>query len=406
MKAAKNQFGTKLAVRKIKQEEMMEFNKIGTVAFASSRDFSEELKNPLAFSAGFEHTWGAFQDGIMTAGLWTLPYEVSFDGKIVPMAGIGTVASLPQYRGKGAIGQILYEAMKEMKDKGQMFSYLYPFSHEFYRKFGYEMGFQRRVAHFPLSGLKDRKPVGQLSFFQKGDALLPYQQIHDIFISHYNLAIKRSEAALKDFLDQDSYSSKQYTYLWHSPTGTAKSYVTFKPEQGNENGFQMKICDFAWMDSEGLQGMLSWLGRFEAQYKEVCWEVPDGVDIFALLSEPFDTQVRLECGGMNRIIDAQKVLEGLKVPEGEGQAVIQVMDGFLPWNNGIYYISWSGGKLVVINTEQVPDTAVSIQVLTRLATGYYTPATAELSGHLKIAKNSRGLNKLFIKKNAYLNDRF
>lgn len=396
-----------MIVRKIKPEEMIEFNKIGTVAFAGSRDFSEAVKKPLGHSEGYEHTWAAFnEDGVMTAGLCTLPYQVNFDGKTVPMTGIGAVATLPEYRGNGAIRQIMIQAMRQMKEEGQVFSYLYPFSHEYYRKFGYEMCFLRRVARFPLAGLQNRKPFGKLTFFQKNDDLSPYQTVHAKFISNYNLGIQRTLKSFKNLLDQDPYVTRQYTYLWHNDSATAKSYLTFKAGNGSENGVQMKILDFSWTDAEGLNGMLSCLGRFEAQFKEVFWEVPENVDIFGLVQEPYDIGLKIECGGMNRVVDAKKALENLKVSEGEGRSVIRITDGFLPWNNETYEIHWQAGQMSVKETNQEPDTEITVQILARLVVGYYTPEAAELSGHLVVKKNLDSLTTLFPKKNTYINDRF
>ena len=60
------------------------------------------------------------------------------------MGGIGNVTSYPEVRGKGSVRQLMEKALKEMKEQGTVLSYLSPFSYHFYRKFGYEVAFEKR----------------------------------------------------------------------------------------------------------------------------------------------------------------------------------------------------------------------------------------------------------------------
>ena len=66
------------------------------------------------------------------------PYRMIFDGSEAKMGGS---AVSPHFRKKGKkyIRNIFEYAMNEMYEDGYIFSYLYPFSHVYYRKFGYEL---------------------------------------------------------------------------------------------------------------------------------------------------------------------------------------------------------------------------------------------------------------------------
>lgn len=397
-----------MIIRKINPEEFITAEMIETIAFVATSDFDEKLKNPTEHCEGCENVWAAFtDDNVMTSRMTVIPFTMMFDGNEVKMAGIGGVASLPEYRNAGGIRNIFTEVMKEMREKEQVFSYLYPFSHKYYRKFGYEMCYDRRAVKFPLSALKDRNPTGSLTFFKKDDDIKAYTNIYWQFINNKNLSIVRDEKGFKEFINKDPYKTRQYTYLWHNKEDEPKSYITFlgNPRE-NDLGTQMNIREFAWVDTEGLHGMLSCLGRFDAQYDEVFWEAPDIVDLYSIISEPYDLKVLLQCGGMNRIIDVKKALELIKAPCGEGRAVIAVTDLFLDWNNKSFEIIWGGGQLKVKEALTEPDVTVSVQTLVKLVCGYFTPNTAEMSGQLNIVKNKENLNKLFYKKSLYITDRF
>ena len=108
----------------------------------------------------WDSQWAAFEDDdrTMMATMTVIPWQATFDGQGVCMAGIGGVASLPQYRRSGAI-RACFEAM--LRDKcGYSLSYLYPFSTEFYRKFGYELGCDRVKWRLRLAGMPRPEVAG------------------------------------------------------------------------------------------------------------------------------------------------------------------------------------------------------------------------------------------------------
>ncbi|MDR1688345.1 MAG: GNAT family N-acetyltransferase [Clostridiales bacterium] len=399
-----------MVIRKIKPEENVASKMVESVAFVGGptpEDFTEQVNNPMEHTEGYENIWAAFtDDNIMTSRVVINQLSVMFDGNSVPMGGVGGVASLPEYRTGGAVKKIMLEAMKEMKEKGQVFSYLYPFSHKYYRQFGYEICFERRCVTFELSLLRSLKPQGYLTFYQKGEDLKPYMDIYKKFISGFNLAVARDEKGFKNFMEKDPYTTRKYTYLWHNDGGEAKSYLTFTGEMIAPYEMKMQINELAWADSEGFIGMLSLLGRFDAQMKEAFWEVPPNADLHSVVAEPYELNINTHCGGMNRIIDVHKALELMKAPMGSGNIVISVSDSFLEWNNKTYEILWENERISVRESAKEPDANISVQTLVQLVCGYASACTAQLAGNLTILKNEDNFKKLFIKKNLFITDRF
>ena len=106
--------------------------------------------------------WGAFDDETLTSQIMVLPYSVKIGAQDVQMAGIGNVATYPEYRGNGGIRALFGEIFKELEEKEIPLSYLAPFSQPFYRKFGYETVFET------VSGTLTRDTVTQLPFTTEG----------------------------------------------------------------------------------------------------------------------------------------------------------------------------------------------------------------------------------------------
>ncbi len=128
---------------------ILQAEEIGNIAFefsAQKTTLEERLKQiKESPSSRPDHyslcRWAAFDDdGTMMGSISTYPYQIRFDGKSVGMSGIGFVSTLPGYRRRGAIRGCFEQAFREMKELGQVFSALYPFSVEYYRQFGYEAG--------------------------------------------------------------------------------------------------------------------------------------------------------------------------------------------------------------------------------------------------------------------------
>lgn len=113
--------------------------------------------------------WAAFdEDGEMMSTFTVSDFTVQFDGSPCKMGGIGGVATLPQYRRRGGIRACFQRALPDMYGSGYDFSYLYPFSTAYYRKFGYENCVQKYGWAVDLSLLNPPKEGGSFRLAEKG----------------------------------------------------------------------------------------------------------------------------------------------------------------------------------------------------------------------------------------------
>ena len=68
--------------------------------------------------------------------------EIWYCGKHINCAAVGGVASKPEYRRSGGVRETFNAVFEHARNKGADISILYPFSSEYYRKFGYETIFR------------------------------------------------------------------------------------------------------------------------------------------------------------------------------------------------------------------------------------------------------------------------
>ncbi|MCL2057569.1 MAG: GNAT family N-acetyltransferase, partial [Oscillospiraceae bacterium] len=187
-----------LEIRRINAAEVTDSKKIGVVAFNGRHDFSQDQdmdKTPDPFEDPYIWTWGAFENGKMVSKMTELPYVMRFDGNDVKMSGIGGVATLPEARKGGKVRMIFDSLLNGAYADGVIFSCLVPFSHQFYRRFGYEVCTTRREMRVSTNELSRIKSVGAHEQIFPGDDISDLKKIHEAYIEDKNHAIRRDAIA-------------------------------------------------------------------------------------------------------------------------------------------------------------------------------------------------------------------
>ncbi|MFR9165153.1 MAG: GNAT family N-acetyltransferase [Dysgonomonas sp.] len=107
--------------------------------------FSKKYKN--------ENTLVYFEEGKPVASLQMLPYTITFYKKQIPFCYLSGLCTLPEYRNRGYMKQLMHEAHKEMKHRNIPLSVLIPaedWLYGYYERFGYEKVFEGDKRTIPL----------------------------------------------------------------------------------------------------------------------------------------------------------------------------------------------------------------------------------------------------------------
>lgn len=400
-----------MEIRRIRPEEKISAELIMNVVFLfpAEENYRQRLENPADAeqAEGYEQFWAAFgDDGKMTSCLVVNEYQTRFDGHTVGMGGVGGVGTLPEYRKGGHIRKIFEKALPEMREEGKVFSFLYPFSFAFYRKFGYELCRTYNRVTLPVKLFQTFPYPDRVEFFQKGGDAAPYAKVYEVFARDKNLAVVRTEKGWKNILDMDPYIKRQYTYLYRDASGEPAAYVIFSAEK-DDDGNLMAIRELAWVNPAAFFAMLGFLGGLAPQFGNAQWNMPSAFDITSLFPESHEIKITRPVGGMNRIVNVPQALSLLRAPEKEGRAVIKVTDKFLPANDGVYKIEWDGsGSLFAKTSGRTPDMETDVETLTQLVTGFLTLEQARYRKNIVVDRNEKPLRALFPHKDLYLMEYF
>ena len=147
-----------MEIRLLNGEERFQARLIATVAFHQRMEDPEKARQESEKETCQQ--WGAFhEDGTLMAQIINNQYMSWLDGTLIRNGGIGAVSTLPEYRMEGAVKEIFKVLLAHAFTDGEVISTLYPFSHAFYRKFGYETVCWKNIYEFSPAVLRGGQPV-------------------------------------------------------------------------------------------------------------------------------------------------------------------------------------------------------------------------------------------------------
>ena len=404
-----------MEIRRLTPEEQIQRRGLSqTVFFHEREDIRKMLKAPQEHIKDEDAvSWGAFSEGgasRLESALKVIPYNMRMNGHDVKMAGIASVATRPEARGKGHVRRIMEKAFPAMLEAGQTFSFLYPFSYEYYRKLGYEMCHAYHKVTIPPEQAAFYPFPDGMEPYEPGEPFSPFEEVYGTFIQSRNLAILRKEAEWQNLLERDPYKDFKFTYLHRDSQGKADAYILYNAEDKGSDGNGLKIEELCWATPEGLKCIFGFLGKLGAEYSSIEWNAPCDVDVHALFPNAYDLTWKVASVGMLRLVDVNGALATLRAPEGSGRVNIGVSDKSLPGNSGIYSIQWESGSLAIQKEEggknNEPHLETTAETLAQLVTGYLSPLQASYKKDTLLQGRLPELMTLFPKQHIYIKEQF
>ena len=379
--------------------------------FAADPGYEDWHKNLEEHSKGYEEVLAGFDNqNKLVTGLRNIPYNMYFDGHLVKMGGIAAVVTAPEARAGGAMSKIMAESLRIMKERGQIFSILYPFSYAYYRKFGYEAAYRLNTAEISTEVFcKYPFPKDSVRLWKKGNGAADIKAVYDVFKKGRNYILNRDDEKWEQLTKNDPYTTMRYIYIHYDSQNKPDAYLMMHPgERRPDHSIDLYIDELAWATKSGLSAMFGFIGGLRPQFDKTIWDdVPMELDLYSLFPEAHNISINSRPSAMTRIVDLPKVLEKLRPPNlAQGKVVIDVTDKFFPCNTGNYTLSWQNGELSVAKTGQNPDMSTTIETMAQMVIGYLNPEEAGYRPDTTIYSQHEALMALFPKKTLCLWERF
>ncbi len=369
-----------MSARLITEKEILDARKIPTLAFLGTSTF-EELK-PEMHERYKTRVAGSFdEEGRLNAVATNLALNMMLDGRAVPCGGIASVASRAEMRGRGNVREILTYWLRDMLANHWPLTYLYPFSYEFYRKFGYELCCQEtRVKDAGLEMIVPFKQSLRVVMYEPGmpketEFSLGIRACYERFVAGQNVALKRADAHWEK-LFLNPYESRAYLYAALDSAGNICGYAAVKlqPHEFLSSHEFMKhavLYELAYENRAALESLLAVIRSLGAQISKINIILPPGVLPEAILSPYRDVRLDIASVGMGRVVDVPAALHGLRAGTDSGSLTIRPVDGILPENDRTFRVKWTDARVCdVQETGDAPDLTAPIGRLTQLVFGF------------------------------------
>ncbi|MFH2113042.1 MAG: GNAT family N-acetyltransferase [Spirochaetota bacterium] len=394
-----------MEIRPVQTDDYHEVLRLDAICYCQPSDLT--IKDSTAQE--LKDAFGLFENGHLRSVMISHGQQMYHDGAAVPLAGIGSVATYPEYRRRGYVRELFAALFPRMRELGQAFSMLFPFSYPYYRSFGYELAYSKNQYTFPLAQLKPGNDEGSLELVMPSAELVKeldeIKELYRHFAAPRNLAMNRCDADWKRLIPADPHKSQEYFYLYRNAASEAQAYFQYKAVRKTPYEIDMSIQDLAWRGAGGLRSLLSRLALFHPLAVSATLCLPSDCVLEHHIPDSYSIERKILASCMVKVVDVQAALRATRFP-GSGSLVIMVRDDTLDWNNDCFLVEWSGGSTEASRTTRNPQLSLDVRTLAQLLVGYSGGMELVDHGLAESGLSREQLAAIFPRKALYQNDPF
>lgn len=227
--------------------------------------------------------------------------DVYFKNKKLLIGGIGQVATLPEFRGKGLAGVLLKEAIKYMKKSNVDYSLLFAGPVPLYEKYGWK---EIPVKSFVADVKQKKLSVDSGTFkIKKYNNSLRYDlfYIHNQFIRNFNSCVVRNPLYWDSYFWQ--FKAKDTKIYLLQKNNKSVAYIVIKKEKRN-----LSIYEYCSLDTKNQKYFKTLLEYIIKKYKPEEILIPYGNKNYipsVVLKNEFNAKSQNVSGFMVRNINRQ-----------------------------------------------------------------------------------------------------
>lgn len=324
-------------IRKLKSSEIE--SSIRMSEFAFQYEMTDEERKERVKSMDPNETWVIEENGEILSKATIFPLQVYLDGLIVPMGGVSGVVTWPEHRRSGLVAQLLQRSLEQMREDGQVLSFLHPFSIPFYRKYGWELFADTETIVLTKEQLPVREAYsGALKRIDKDYKLI--DSVYQQWAKKYTGTIVRNEKWWK----QSVFKRKKGTLVaYYNAEQEVTGYMIYEV-----NNQKMIVHELIWLDVDARRGLWNFISNHDSMIESASIKTVAYDRLPFLLTDP---KVKREVSSyfMARIVDVKAFLEIYPFQNKEDVApiIFHIYDNFCPWNDGVYIIKKQNGQVYV-----------------------------------------------------------
>jgi predicted acetyltransferase len=367
-----------IEIRQAAADEMRQFGDLTAYAYAGA--FGDGDENQAMHSNRPEWLLCAFDGPRMVASYGTIPFTARANGQAVPLGGVTTVATAPEYRRRGLLRSITERALNAQREAGQPVAALWASQAAIYQRYGYSAA--SALVHYEIDTADLNllePPTGDLQVAREpaADAFEDVKQVYRAFVAPRTLYLHRSSVLWQaSVLGNRPGSGPIHCAVCRNAAGEARGYVVYTLRSavvGHATRAQeIVVRDLVWLDVDACRTLWAFLARHDLVGR-IRWEgAPVDDPLTELLIEPRLCHRRAAEGVWLRIVDAAGALSARGYDQ-DGELILDIeSDRLTPWNDGRWRLTVSNGTATVERTTAQPELSLTTKALASLWCGYRT----------------------------------
>lgn len=311
--------------------------------------------------------WGWFDGDKLVSQVAVYPMKVRIFNRTYDMGGLTGVGTYPEYANQGLMHKLLDQALKNMKEKNQTISYLYPYSIPYYRRKGWEIISDKITYEINDYQLPKRKQVA-------GEVERVDVESDEVREAYNRFAIQTHGALLRDNLAWNEY------LLWDSDDLMAAVYYN---EHNEPDGYVLywirdevfHIKDMIFVNEEARSGLWNFISAHFSMITKVIGNTYTDEPL-AFLLEDADIKESISPYFMARIVDLEQFIAQypFKPDTVEREWTFTMDDPLMACNQGTFTLTISkDGKGKIVRIAGKNHDKIDIQTMTTMLLGYKRP---------------------------------
>lgn len=374
-----------MIIRNVEEKDLRASAECAVQSFGGEITADDMTMPPYEILAAFED-----DDKTLTSRIEINDFTCFYGKGKLRCAGVGGVATLPQYRHKGTVRALFNKLFESDYD----ISILHPFSTSYYRKFGYEtsadfISLETGTDNLAFIPYADRvKCVGESDI---GELLEVYNRL----ASRYNLAYERKDGR---FFNLKPFDTPDYTYLSLDESGRPDGMVSFSVKRSEET---LEVSEIYFEDKKAMLNLLGYLRQYEGNLSLIRFTMlPLSSPITGYLVNEGKAKRQLQNTGAVRIINLKNVLGKAELPPGKGGFTFRVNDT-VKQNSGTFSLKYENGACTLTDFDGEPDFITESNAMSKIFLCGISPDDAPYLNGLEIIHNNPDLYKAFPRKNTF-----
>ena len=335
----------------------------------------------------------AWDGGRAVGGAGAFPFVLTVPGGRVAAAGVTGVGVLPTHRRRGVLTAMMRTQLDGCRERGEAVAYLWATEDTIYGRFGYG------VASFSgeIELLRERSAYHGAFESSVHARLVPLDEAEGLVAPVYErvtagtpgMFARTSEwwqaRALPD-PDWRRRGAGELQCVVLESAGGPTAYALHRISPAFERGVQtgaVEVVEAMGDSPEATRAIWRYLLDVDWMARVKAWLLPLDHPLLLLLAEPRRLRFNIRDGLWVRLVDVGAALSARSYLTGDS-VVVEVADGFCPWNAGRWSISGGGVK----RTEHEPELRCDVTALGSVYLGGFT--WAQLARALRVEEVRAG----------------